>query len=205
MPHPPHTDPFEWFESWFNMAKNKHIIDPNAMALATVAPNAQPSLRIVLLKDFDRKGFVFYTHATSRKGTEFAINNHVALNFYWRELDRQIRIEGQIEAVDEEQADEYFASRPRLSQIGAWASLQSQPLKDRVTLLEKVAEIEAKYKDNQPIPRPPHWRGWRVKPTYFEYWQAGEFRLHDRWEFVLAEDQILGDPDAKWQIGRLNP
>src|SRR5690554_3715320 len=168
MPHPPRTDPFEWFEYWLTMAKNKSIIDHNAMALATVAKNGQPSLRIVLLKDFDRKGFVFYTHATSRKGTEFAGNDRVALNFYWRELDRQIRIEGQVEAVDEDQADAYFASRPRLSQIGAWASTQSQPLKDRATLIEKVAELEAKYDNNQPIPRPPHWRGWRVKPTYFE-------------------------------------
>lgn len=205
MPHPPRTDPFEWFEYWFNLAKNKPIIDPNAMALATVAQNGQPSLRIVLLKDFDRKGFVFYTHATSRKGTEFAANNRVALDFYWRELDRQIRIEGQIEAVDDQQADEYFASRPRLSQIGAWASQQSQPLKDRASLLDKVAELEAKYGDDQPIPRPPHWRGWRVKPTYFEFWQAGEFRLHDRWEFALDEGQTPGDPDASWHICRLNP
>ncbi len=204
MPQPPHTDPFVWFEDWFTQAKIKPIVEPNAMALATVAENGQPSLRIVLLKDFDRKGFVFYTHATSRKGMEFAKNNRVALDFYWKEFDRQIRIEGQIEAVEDEQADAYFASRPRLSQIGAWASLQSQPLQDRATLLKKVAEIEARYLD-QPVPRPPHWCGWRVKPTYFEFWQAGEFRLHDRWEFALQPDQIPGDPEARWKICRLNP
>ncbi|MBA2662313.1 MAG: pyridoxamine 5'-phosphate oxidase [Bradymonadaceae bacterium] len=201
MPTVPFNDPVLWFDNWFAQAQALPVPEANAMTLATVADDGQPSLRIVLLKDFDRKGFVFYTNGQSRKGYQLAHHPLVALNFYWRELARQVRIEGGVEPVSDEEADAYFASRPRESQLGAWASLQSQPLDSRAALLERLAGFEARF-DGQSVPRPAHWGGWRVLPSRFEFWQAGDFRLHDRWEFRPADDQAEGH---LWRIQRLFP
>lgn len=191
-------DPFAWFERWFDEACAQIPVDPNAVTLATVSADGQPSARIVLLKEWDRDGFVIYTNLTSRKGQEALGAAKASLSFYWPALERQVRIEGTISLVDEARADEYFASRPRLSQLGAWASSQSQPLADRQTLIARVDELNAQYKD-QPVPRPPHWSGLCLTPLRMEFWQAGEFRLHDRFEFKR------GGADEPWAFHRLNP
>lgn len=173
-------NPLAQFTQWFAEAKAEPSIkEPTAMTLATATADGAPSARIVLLKDFDAQGFVFYTNTHSRKGDELKTNPRAALTFYWMPLDKQVRIEGTAERVSEEEADTYFASRDRLRQAGAWASLQSQPLDQRGTLLSRTQEIEAKYKD-QPIPRPPHWSGYRVVPHRIEFWQQIEGRLHVR-------------------------
>jgi len=176
-------DPFEWFDVWLNEAEKDGMVDPNAMCLSTVGSGGMPSSRMVLLKERTERGFVFYTNLQSRKGKELQ-HGKAALLFYWREFGRQIRIEGELEPVAESAADAYFESRPRLSQIGAWASLQSQPLESREALEVRIAELEAKY-DSLEVPRPPHWSGTEVIARRIEFWQAGEFRLHDRFEFLL--------------------
>ncbi len=172
-------DPFELFGDWLAEAGKSEPNDPNAMALATVDENHRPSVRMVLLKGFDAEGFVFYTNLESRKGTELAGNRHAALCFHWKSLRRQIRIEGPVQPVSDEEADAYFASRPRGSQIGAWASAQSRPLQGRFELERKVGETAAKFGIGT-IPRPPHWSGFRLVPDRFEFWQDRPFRLHDR-------------------------
>lgn len=175
-------DPIEEFRALFAQAQAVDRIrlpDPTAMSLATVSPDGNPSVRIVLLKGVDERGFVFYTNLDSRKGRELIATPRVALCFYWPALDTQIRIEGTVEAVTDAEADAYFASRARESQIGAWASLQSETLASRAELLSRVAEVEKLYA-NQPVPRPPHWTGRRVVPERIEFWHAGEYRLHDR-------------------------
>lgn len=173
--------PLETFTQWLDEAKEHPAIkEPTAMALATATPEGKPSNRIVLLKHFDEGGFCFYTNHTSRKSNEIKTNSMVALCFYWMPLDKQVRIEGRVEKVEDHEADAYFASRMRTSQIGAWASLQSQPLDSRETLEKRIADIEMKY-EGQPIPRPPHWHGWRVIPHSIEFWVQRDFRLHDRW------------------------
>lgn len=187
MPKAPFDDPHAWFDAWFTEASQRIEIDPNAMTLSSVSATGQPAARVVLLKEWDERGFVFYTNRRSRKGAHLADQPQAALSFYWRELRRQIRIEGKVEQVPDEQSDAYFATRPRLSQIGAWASLQSQPLAERGDFEVRVAEFEAKYA-NQDVPRPPHWGGYRVVPALFEFWEAREFRLHERWEFQRNED-----------------
>lgn len=181
-----HTDdPFDIFAKWFEEAKEKEINDPNAMAVASVDAKGRPSIRMVLLKDFDASGFVFYTNYESRKGTEILGNPQTALLFHWKSLRRQVRIEGPVEKVSDAEADDYFHSRPRQSQIGAWASQQSRPLESRFALEKAVAKYAAKYPVGT-IPRPPYWSGFRIRPDYFEFWEDRPFRLHDRLIFKPA-------------------
>lgn len=189
-------DPYEWFDSWFARAEASGISNPNAMALATCGESRQPEVRIVLLKEWDARGFVFYTNLRSMKGRSLQDNPHAALNFFWRELNRQIRIEGPTERVSDDRADAYFATRPRASQIGAWASAQSQPLESRRDLMERTEQLEAKFEGDD-VPRPPHWSGIRVLPARIEFWEEGDHRLHNRWEFLRRADE--------WDIQRLNP
>lgn len=190
-------DPFRAFAEVFEQAKASGLRDPNAMVLSTVDPGGQPSSRVVLLKAFDERGFVFYTNLESRKGRELAGNPQVSLSFFWRELDRQVVILGTAQPVSGEEADEYFASRPRTSQLGAWASKQSRELTSRTALLKEVARVEARYLVGK-VPRPPHWSGFRVVPHWIEIWAAGKFRLHDRKVFERGDD-------GGWSIKRLNP
>lgn len=180
-----HDDPFDIFAKWFGEAKEKEINDPNAMAVASVDASGRPSIRMVLLKDFDAGGFVFYTNYESRKGTEILGNPQTALLFHWKSLRRQVRIEGPVEKVSDAEADDYFHSRPRQSQIGAWASQQSRPLESRFALEKAVAKYAAKYPVGT-IPRPPYWSGFRIRPDYFEFWEDRPFRLHDRLIFKPA-------------------
>ncbi|MFO7481469.1 pyridoxamine 5'-phosphate oxidase [Oceanibaculum nanhaiense] len=180
-----HDDPFDLFAKWFGEAKEKEINDPNAMAVASVDASGRPSIRMVLLKDFDAGGFVFYTNYESRKGTEILGNPQTALLFHWKSLRRQVRIEGPVEKVSDAEADDYFHSRPRQSQIGAWASQQSRPLESRFALEKAVAKYAAQYPVGT-IPRPPYWSGFRIRPDYFEFWEDRPFRLHDRLIFKPA-------------------
>jgi len=177
------TDPFALFDLWFGEAKTAEPNDPNAMALATATPSGVPSVRTVLLKDFDRHGFVFYTNTESRKGNELAANPHASLCLHWKSLRRQIRIEGSVTPVGAQEADAYFRSRPRDSRIGAWASDQSRPLDARATLEAKIKQLDAQY-PGEAVPRPPHWSGYRLAPSYFEFWHDRPFRLHDRIVFT---------------------
>ena len=175
-------DPFELFGRWFEDAKKSETTMPDAVALATATANGVPSVRMVLLKGFDVSGFVFYTNLGSRKGGELAQSPHAAMCFHWKTLQRQVRIEGRVLAVSEEEADAYFASRERSSQIGAWASQQSQPLEGRYGLEKAVAKYVAKFLVGG-VERPPFWSGFRIAPERLEFWQEGAFRLHDRMEF----------------------
>jgi pyridoxamine 5'-phosphate oxidase len=172
-------DPFELFGEWLAEAGKSEPNDPNAMALATVDADGRPSVRMVLLKGFDASGFVFYTNLDSKKGQDLAGNSHAALCLHWKSLRRQIRVEGATEPVSVEEADAYFASRPRGSQIGAWASAQSRPLSGRFELERKVGEMAARFGIGT-IPRPVHWSGFRLVPERLEFWQDRPFRLHDR-------------------------
>lgn len=189
-------DPVAAFAEVLRKAEDAGIEDHNAMTLSTVDGEGQPSSRVVLLKSFDDDGFVFYTNLESRKGREIAGNPKVSLSFFWRRLRRQVLILGRCEPVSAEEADAYFASRPRTSRLGAWASKQSRPLRSRAHLLKEVAKYEAKFFGGE-IPRPPHWSGFRVVPHYFEFWVAGTFRLHDRRVFEKTE--------GGWRTLRLNP
>ncbi len=191
-------DPFTLFHRWFEAAKDQEINDPNAMALATVDANGLPDCRMVLLKGFDARGFVFYTNTRSAKGQELAARSKAALLFHWKSLRRQVRLRGPVEAVSVAESDSYFASRPRGSQIGAWASDQSEPLPDRALLQAKVQAYEAKFGDAAP-PRPPHWSGYRVVPSHFEFWRDRRSRLHERYVFDRAA------PDAAWTHQLLYP
>ncbi len=193
-----HADtPYELFAAAFDAAVAAGIPEPNAMVVATVGPDGQPSARVVLLKAFDRDGFVFYTNLTSRKGNELHGNPRAAICFFWQKIGKQVRIEGSVEPVTDAEADEYFASRPRGSQIGAWASLQSHHLDNREELLARVEELETMYEGRE-VPRPPHWSGFRLRPHRFEFWTAGEFRLHDRRVFEA-------DPVEGWRTELLFP
>ena len=189
-------DPLILFETWMGEAARTEINDPNAMTLATSTADGVPSARIVLLKGADKDGFVFYTNTQSRKGAELLANPRAALLFHWKTLARQVRVEGSIEPVSDEEANVYFASRPRVSRLGAWASDQSRPLPDRATLERRVAEQEALHPGLH-IPRPPHWSGYRLKPARFEFWEDRPFRLHDRTIFARAGDG--------WDISKLYP
>ena len=177
MTHAP--DPFALFDAWYAEARAGEINDSNAMALATVGADGQPSVRMVLLKGHGPGGFVFYTNLDSRKGGELAGQGKAALLFHWKSLRRQIRIEGPVSPVEPAEADAYFASRSRNAQLGAWASDQSRPLPDRATFEARFAEVEARFAGAD-VPRPPRWSGWRVTPVAIEFWQDREFRLHER-------------------------
>ena len=190
------ANPFARFESWFEEARESEISDPNAMTLATADSRGRPSARMVLLKGFDETGFVFYTNLESRKGGELAENPYVALLFHWKSLRRQVRIEGPAVPVSDQEADEYFASRPRGSRIGAWASDQSRPMEGMFVLERRVAEFTAKFGIGE-IRRPPHWSGYRIAPERIEFWREGRFRLHEREVFVRDGDN--------WRIERLFP
>lgn len=190
------NSPFTQFGQWMAEAEANEPNDPNAMILATATSTGMPAARTVLLKAWGTDGFVFYTNLESRKSNELKENPNAALLFYWKSLHRQIRIEGQLSLVSDAQADAYYATRPRQSRIGAWASDQSRPLPDRHIFETKIAEYEAKFPGSE-IPRPPHWSGWRLVPNYFEFWQDIAFRLHDRTVYTPG-------PNG-WVIGKLYP
>ncbi len=190
-----HPAPFTRFGEWLNAAEAEEINDPNAMALATATPDGVPSLRVVLLKAWDERGFVFYTNLDSQKGREIAANPAVHLNFHWKSVQRQVRIGGRAALVSETEADAYFATRPRESQLGAWASLQSQPLPDRATFEARIAEIAARFPGD--VPRPPRWSGWRVTPERIEFWQARDGRWHER--------EVFNRDGDGWRFGLVYP
>jgi pyridoxamine 5'-phosphate oxidase len=190
------ADPFRHFHDWFAEAQRAEPGDVNAMTVATSTREGIPSARIVLLKGWDARGFVFYTNKDSRKGNELSENPHAALLFHWKNLARQIRIEGTVHDVTDAESDAYFASRARISRLGAWASIQSRPLASREILQQRLAEFEARYPD-ETIPRPPYWSGYRVVPSRLEFWQDMPFRLHDRIVYTRAGDA--------WSIGRIFP
>lgn len=192
-------NPYELFQEWLDEAGENELNDPNAMAIATADAQGRPSLRMVLLKGFDPAGFVFYTNLESRKGSQLAENPNAALLFHWKSLRRQVRVEGPVEPVTPEEADEYFATRARGSQIGAWASDQSRPLESRYALEKKVAGFGAKFGVSK-VPRPPHWSGFRIRPLRIEFWKDGAFRLHDRFLFTKPEADAEG-----WTVERLYP
>lgn len=199
-------DPLGLFEAWMADATRSEPNDPNAMALATVDETGLPDVRMVLLKGADRSGFVFYTNLESAKGTELLASGKAALCFHWKTLRRQIRVRGPVERVSDEEADAYYASRPRDSRIGAWASRQSRPLAGRFELEKEVAKYAAKYAVGH-IPRPPHWSGFRVVPQQIEFWRDRPFRLHDRLVFYRAAP-AHAQPDAypwKWTTEHLFP
>lgn len=195
---PPYTDPIDWFARWFEEARAQIPDNPDAMAVATVGADGRPSLRQVLLKDFGPHGFVFHTNYHSRKARELEAHPQVALDLYWRGLERQVRIEGDARRLDPALSDAYFASRSRNSQIGAWASLQSETLPSREAFEERIAHFEQKYSD-QPVPRPEHWGGYLVVAHSIEFWQAAAFRLHTRW---LYERDT---PQSPWRARQLFP
>lgn len=176
-------NPVTLFKAWMKEAEAAEPEDPNAMSLATADADGLPDVRVVLLKAFDERGFVFYTNTQSTKGEELAANPQAALVLYWKSLRRQIRARGPVERVTDAEADAYFASRRRESRIGAIASQQSRPVADRATLMEEVAAVTERVGEG-PVPRPPHWTGFRILPTTIEFWQNGDFRLHDRVRFV---------------------
>ena len=189
-------DPFRRFGELLERARATPLPEPTAMALTTVSAEGRPSTRMVLLKGFDARGFVFFTNLGSRKARDLAQNPWVALCFHWQPLEAQVRIEGPAEPVSEAEADAYFASRPRGSQIGAWASRQSEPLPERTTLEDRVKEIEARY-EGQVIPRPPFWSGFRVVPDRIEFWQGMPSRLHDR--------EVFTREGEGWRVEKLYP
>jgi pyridoxamine 5'-phosphate oxidase len=193
-------DPIDQFRDWFDEALDAEVHEPNAMTLATATPDAAPSARIVLLKGVDERGFRFYTNYKSQKGRELAQNPHVALVFWWPPLERQVRIEGRAERLPEAESTEYFHSRPRGSQLGAWASPQSRVVDSREDLEENLADVTAEYEGDETIPRPPHWGGYVVRPTTIEFWQGRPNRLHDRLRYRRDNPE-----STDWTLERLAP
>lgn len=192
------ADPLEQFQKWFEEALNSNVLEPNAMTLATSDAAGIPSARIVLLKGLADGQFVFFTNYRSRKGEELAQNPRACLLFFWKELERQVKIVGAASKISEQASTEYFQSRPKASQIGAWVSPQSQTIENRQWLEQKYAEIAAKYEQAEILPRPPQWGGFSVKPERVEFWQGRPSRLHDRLLYSLNAENI-------WQIERLAP
>jgi pyridoxamine 5'-phosphate oxidase len=192
------ADPFALFARWMGEAEKSEPNDPNAMALATADADGVPNVRMVLLKGVDAKGFVFYSNSGSAKGGELAVNSHVALNFHWKSLRKAVRVKGLAEQVSDAEADAYFATRPKDSQIGAWASPQSQPMEGRWVFEKAIAQYALKFGLGT-VPRPPRWTGWRITPLRIEFWRDRPFRLHDR--LVYARPS----PDQPWSTERLFP
>jgi pyridoxamine 5'-phosphate oxidase len=190
-------NPFRQFEAWFRDAMDAHVYETNAMTLATATKDGRPSARVVLLKGFDDSGFVFYTNYDSRKGQDLAENPHAALLFYWPELTRQVRVEGEISRVSREESGAYFHTRSELSRLGAWASRQSSVIPDRAALDNRLNELIVEYRE-RPIPLPPYWGGYRLVPHTFEFWHGRPNRLHDRLVYVKSDDDT-------WCIQRLSP
>ncbi|HEX2530212.1 MAG TPA: pyridoxamine 5'-phosphate oxidase [Burkholderiaceae bacterium] len=190
------TDPMMQFGKWFDEAIMAKIPEPNAMSVATVGENGRPSSRILLIKDFDQRGFTWFTNYASRKGQELQKNEYASLLFHWVELERQVRIEGHVERLTDAENDAYFQSRPLKSRLGAIASAQSAPARDRQELEARFAEVEKQYGEN-PL-RPPHWGGYRLIPDYIEFWQGRPSRLHDRIAYIL-------EGDGSWKRQRLQP
>ncbi len=189
-------NPFEQFKIWFEEVLNGDFLEPNAMVLSTATKDGIPSSRVVLLKKIDNRGFVFFTNYESQKGRELSENPNASLLFYWDKLERQVRINGIVEKISSEESDEYFQTRPYLSKIGSWASKQSQTLASRFALMREVAKLTFKFP--QYVPLPPFWGGYRLMPSYFEFWQGRESRLHDRISYRLQ-------PNGIWIKQRLYP
>lgn len=192
------SDPIKQFTLWFQQAVDSDLLEPNAMTLATATPDGKPTARIVLLKGFSDRGFVFYTNYESQKGQQLIANPYAALVFLWDKLERQIRIEGKVEQLSPAESDDYFHSRPKASQLGAWASNQSQVIADRQVLEQNLSALETKYADATIVPRPKHWGGFKVIPHQIEFWQGRPSRLHDRLVYYLQDD-------GSWEIERLSP
>jgi len=190
-------DPVAQFRAWFEETLAANLHEPNAMTLATATPDGRPSARVVLLKGFDEQGFVFYTNYEGRKARELEANTHAALVFYWGELERQVRLEGRVSRLSEEESDAYYASRPRGSRLGAWASEQSRPVESRDVLEARLRALEREY-EGRDIPRPPFWGGYSLEPEAVEFWQGRENRLHDR--LVYRRTDAGG-----WEVQRLQP
>ncbi|MTJ09683.1 MULTISPECIES: pyridoxamine 5'-phosphate oxidase [unclassified Anabaena] len=190
-------NPFIQFQTWFSQSIAAQLPEPNAMTLATCTPDGKPSARMVLLKDFDERGFVLFTNYNSQKGQEISANPHASLVFWWAELERQVRIVGTVEKISSEQSDSYFEVRPPFSRLGAWASNQSEKIASREILEQQLQEFQRKY-ENLEVPRPPHWGGFRVIPQEIEFWQGRSSRLHDRLLYTHVDD-------GSWKIERLSP
>ncbi|MDZ7958301.1 MAG: pyridoxamine 5'-phosphate oxidase [Aulosira sp. DedQUE10] len=191
------SNPFIQFKIWFDQALAAQLPEPNAMTIATAMPDGKPSARMVLLKDFDERGFVFFTNYNSHKGQELAENPQAALVFWWAELERQVRITGLVEKVSDAESDHYFYSRPQNSRLGAWASNQSEVIESREVLEQRLQDLQSKY-ENQEIPRPLNWGGLRVIPAEIEFWQGRPSRLHDRLLYTRLNNR-------NWKIERLSP
>ena len=192
------ADPIELFKNWFDEAKNKEINDPNALALGTANKAGIPSVRMVLLKGFNKNGFVFYTNLNSQKGNELKENPYATMCFHWKSLLRQIRIVGTLKQVDDKVADDYYNTRAYESRIGAWASNQSSTLENREELLKNIENFKQRYSDKDNVPRPGHWSGWNLKPQSIEFWLDGENRIHERLKYTLDKKNI-------WNKSLLSP